>query len=495
MKQFFCQKPSEGFWDQTRSILSEGSLLRRAQLRLVSPATLGPEEFWELHRRLGECYTREIARWRRASGVPSIDHWANTSNSNTIYSYSSPTAERGRNVKVDSQMSLSLCPALPESTSAECPPGEPESMGTDASVSMAKDPQTQSFGSVSLPVAREHHPHAHWSKSGLLGPNLIQVGWVLKTERQWYPSCWHCGSEWLQQQAAQTNRNTQADWNKWQSRAHQARQQPRKPKRQVEYPPGLGWGGAQMTPTEYEEAVASLWQDADPQAQKVLRACGIEPPAAEETSDPRVTLNKYLASYKSITQVHRNLVARKVRLQEKADRIKTQFEKAIKDVAEVSKEIEKAEENLGKVQSQVQEQLKNVEPPEAHKVHDLQDLLKNAGVVLTDQQKIDLSAYLQTRQESLEEDSHAFGFGPEKHVADVLMIGEAGRAAFGPQRSRVHNRSNPLSRGEQPTEGREKGQDDLAEPRREGATGQDALGGHQRRTDHVFRAQVSFALV
>ena len=208
-----------------------------------------------------------------------------------------------------------------------------------------------------------------------------------------------------------------------------------------------------------------------------------------------MTLNKYLASYKSITQVHRNLVARKVRLQEKADRLKTQFEKAIKDVAEVSKEIEKAEENLGKVQSQVQEQLKNVEPPEAHKVHDLQDLLKNAGVVLTDQQKIDLSAYLQTRQESLEEDSHAFGFGPEKHVADVLMIGEAGRAAFGPQRSRVHNRSNPLSRGEQPTEGREKGQDDLAEPRREGATGQDALGGHQRRTDHVFRAQVSFALV
>ena len=76
-----------------------------------------------------------------------------------------------------------------------------------------------------------------------------------------------------------------------------------------------------MTPTEYEEAVASLWQDADPQAQKVLRACGIEPPAAEETSDPRVTLNKYLASYKSITQVHRNLVARKVQLQEKADRI------------------------------------------------------------------------------------------------------------------------------------------------------------------------------
>ena len=38
-------------------------------------------------------------------------------------------------------------------------------------------------------------------------------------------------------------------------------------------------------------------------------------------------------------------------------------------------------------------------------------------------------------------------------------------------------------------------QDDLAEPLRKRATGQDALGGHQRRTDHVFRAHVSFALV
>ena len=67
-----------------------------------------------------------------------------------------------------------------------------------------------------------------------------------------------------------------------------------------------------MTPSEYEEAVASLWQDADPQAQKVLRACGIEPPKADTEADPRVTLHKYLAAYKSITQAHRSLVERKV---------------------------------------------------------------------------------------------------------------------------------------------------------------------------------------
>ena len=113
---------------------------------------------------------------------------------------------------------------------------------------------------------------------------------------------------------------------------------------------------------------------ADPQAQKVLRACGIEPPAEEETSDPRVTLNKYLASYKSITQVHRNLVARKVQLQEKADRIGSRRSSRKRSKTwrrfQISKEIEKAEENLGKEQSQVQEQLKNAEPPEAHKAQE-----------------------------------------------------------------------------------------------------------------------------
>ena len=142
-----------------------------------------------------------------------------------------------------------------------------------------------------------------------------------------------------------------------------------------------------MTPSEYEEAVASLWQDADPQAQKVLRACGIEPPKADTEADPRVTLHKYLAAYKSITQAHRSLVERKVQLQARADRIKTQFEQALKEqLADVSKDIATAEDNLSKVQNQVQEQLKNAEPPEA-------------GVELSASQEGALSAYLHTRRD------------------------------------------------------------------------------------------------
>ena len=230
-------------------------------------------------------------------------------------------------------------------------------------------------------------------------------------KKKWYPCCWHCGGHWLetQPQAQPQQYNTKADWEKWQSWARQYWTAWSQPKRQVDYPPGLGWTGAQMTPSEYEEAVASLWQDADPQAQKVLRACGIEPPKADTDADPRVTLHKYLAAYKSITQAHRSLVERKVQLQARADRIKTQFERALKELADVSKDIATAEDNLSKVQNQVQEQLKNAEPPEAKEVHDLQGLLKAAGVELSASQEGALSAYLHTRRDGRDHEEEEDG--------------------------------------------------------------------------------------
>ena len=117
-------------------------------------------------------------------------------------------------------------------------------------------------------------------------------------------------------------------------------------RKQPAWPPGLGWGKSQLTPEEYDEAVASLWKDADPQAQQVLRACGIEPPDEEEP-DPRTVLHRYLARYKSITQQHRGLVAKKAQLQLRADKIKAQFEKLVQDLADVSKEIEQAEKPPG----------------------------------------------------------------------------------------------------------------------------------------------------
>ena len=55
----------------------------------------------------------------------------------------------------------------------------------------------------------------------------------------------------------------------------------------------------------------------------------------------------------------------------------------------------------------------------------------------------------------MEEDSHAFGFGPEKHVADVLMIGEAGREARG---RGCATEATPFRGESSPRRAREKGQ-------------------------------------
>ena len=148
-------------------------------------------------------------------------------------------------------------------------------------------------------------------------------------------------------------------------------------------------------------------------------------------------------------------MAKKVRLQEKADRIKAQFEQAVKDLAQVSKNIEKAEEHLVRVQGQVQSQLKEAEPP---KVQDLQGLLKNAGVNLTEDQEVSLSAYLQTMMKRKREDDSMTDLGAgwfgEQPIPDIFPpegMGDpgAGGRVFGPSRTgRISTRSNPLSRGD-----------------------------------------------
>ena len=248
--------------------------------------------------------------------------------------------------------------------------------------------------------------------------------------------------------------NTQEDWQRWEAQAWAQAPPPRKPKKQPAWPPGLGWGASQLSPDEYDEAVASLWKDADPQAQQVLRACGIEPPDEDEP-DPRTVLHRYLAQYKSITQQHRSLVAKKAQLQLRADKIKAQFEKAMKDLAETSKAIEQAESHLVKVQTQVQGQLKEAEPP---KVQDLQGLLKNAGVSLTEDQHAALSAYVQTMMPSKMDADELLdlggGWGGEAFPPDMFTVNAVGAAGlensgFGPSRAhRTAQRSTPLSRGE-----------------------------------------------
>ena len=148
-------------------------------------------------------------------------------------------------------------------------------------------------------------------------------------------------------------------------------------------------------------------------------------------------------------------MAKKAQLQIRADKVKVQFEKLVQDLADVSKEIEQAEGHLVTVQNQVQTQLKEAEPP---KVQDLQRLLKNAGVTLTDDQHVALSAYIQTMtQPKIDEEMLDLGegwlresFPPDMFRMNRAESGQDTNPGFGPSRtSRAGQRSTPLSRGEQ----------------------------------------------
>ena len=292
-------------------------------------------------------------------------------------------------------------------------------------------------------------------------------GWALRKDVKegWITNCECCGRNWAkllakrQKQSGHTDSSsdTSEGWGRnvtWQGSRQVWTEEPWSPPRRPwkpEAPPGLG-GGQWMSTQEYQDAVASLWQDADPQAQQVLRACGIEPPSSESDTDPRKVLKRYLTEYKQITQQHRNLMSKKAQLQIKADKIKAQFEKAMQDLADVSKDIEKTEEHLCRVQTQVQERLKDSEPPQ---VQDLQSLLKNAGVNLSDEQQVALSTYIQTMKKPQEDEDTMGDLGGGWFGEPIApsMFAEGRFASdndtsFGPQRAKATQRSNPLSRAE-----------------------------------------------
>ena len=88
-------------------------------------------------------------------------------------------------------------------------------------------------------------------------------------------------------------------------------------------------------------------------------------------------------------------------------------------------------------------------------MQDLQSLLKNAGVNLSDEQQVALSTYIQTMKKP-QEDEDAMGdlgggwFG-EPMAPSMFAEGRFASdndTSFGPQRAKATQRSNPLSRAE-----------------------------------------------
>ena len=220
------------------------------------------------------------------------------------------------------------------------------------------------------------------------------TGWVAPKDKQWYPKCWYCGRNWKKSKAA---KQWEA-WNAWNDQWSTA--YPTKDDGYGQWcfpPPGLEKGAkntARMTSAEYRDAVAQLWETADPMTQRLLRSAGIPPPMTEDAEvDPMTALSRVTSAYKQATAELRALVEKKGRLQTKADKAKSDFEKAVKDLAEVSQAIEKQTTNVAQAQEEVRRKVADQEQP---RIQELSELLRTVGVELTESQQSTIRAKIAT---------------------------------------------------------------------------------------------------
>ena len=140
-------------------------------------------------------------------------------------------------------------------------------------------------------------------------------------------------------------------------------------------PPGL----RTIKGDKYKEAVASLWEHAEPDAQRLLREAGIPPPEEAGEESPAKQLSRCMQEYKRVTAWHRSLLAKMVKLQAKTESIKKQFEEAVDQLAEVSGKIDEAEAQIERAHALVKEKVNEPKPP---KLLAITGPLKEAGVDL-----------------------------------------------------------------------------------------------------------------
>ena len=91
-----------------------------------------------------------------------------------------------------------------------------------------------------------------------------------------------------------------------------------------------------MKGDKYKDAIAALWEHAEPDAQRLLREAGIPPPSGHDEESPTKQLSKSLQEYKRATGEHRALISKKIRLQAKTEALKKQFEEAVDQLTAVS---------------------------------------------------------------------------------------------------------------------------------------------------------------
>ena len=187
-------------------------------------------------------------------------------------------------------------------------------------------------------------------------------------------------------------------------------------------PPGLEARGA-MSDQEYKEAAQSLWNGADEAAKILLKEAGIEEPKDEQMEEvpPKVRLQKTMAAYKQNTNELRSLIAKKVQLQSRTERLKEQFEQSMKELAAMSEKISQKEQDILKIQSAVKEQVEKEDQPK--QAVEASRLLRCAGIALTPEQQAQLNKHL--RHEAEEGEPQNFPTWKKEVGVPAELIGAA----------------------------------------------------------------------
>ena len=214
------------------------------------------------------------------------------------------------------------------------------------------------------------------------------------------PNCWHCGKAWKKatyRERAWSSQRKKWQWPKddatwwtrqaknkegmadqaltkaWGTLSMEAKKaieeagwKPRTMEPGPIWPPGLPGSGSQtesMTQKEYHAAIETVWQGAEPAVQRLLRAAGIPPPGDYKPEDetPKQELSRHVGTYRRTTNKLRSLIEKKVRLQDKTEKIKSEFEQAMKQLAQVSQAIQATELEVAEAQKKVQACVKDEE--------------------------------------------------------------------------------------------------------------------------------------
>ena len=137
-------------------------------------------------------------------------------------------------------------------------------------------------------------------------------------------------------------------------------------------PPGLS-----INEDKFKDAIAALWEHAEPDTQRLLREAGIPAPSGLDEESPAKQLSKSLQEYKRVTGEHRALISKKIRLQAKTEALKKQFEEAVDQLTAVSGKIEAVEREIEKAHAQVKDK---INAPRQPRIIGVTSLLKDQAL-------------------------------------------------------------------------------------------------------------------